>query len=264
MDPTRPIGIFDSGIGGLSVLRHIREQLPAEDLFYVSDSGHLPYGAKGSDFVAQRAQQITRFLIAQGAKTIVIACNTATAAAVASLRQQHTLPIIGMEPGLKPGIAASRNGVVGILATEGTLGSAKFRDLLRRHGEGARVIIRPCHGWVRQVESTDLSGPRALKVVAEEIQPLIDQGVDSLVLGCTHFPFLHQAIRQMVPAKTHIIDTGPAVAKELKRRLVEQGLLRRSTEGEVRCWCSGEIAQTKYQVERLWRPGCPVLPLPVE
>jgi glutamate racemase len=155
-------------------------------------------------------------------------------------------------------------GVVGILATEGTLGSAKFRDLLRRHGEGARVIIRPCHGWVRQVESTDLSGPRALKVVAEEIQPLIDQGVDSLVLGCTHFPFLHQTIRQVVPAKTHIIDTGPAVAKELKRRLAEQGLLRRSTEGEVRCWCSGEIAQTQYQVERLWRPGCPVLPLPAK
>ncbi len=263
MNPTHPIGIFDSGVGGLSVLRHVRNLLPNEDLLYVGDQGNLPYGSRAEAFVEQRSLTICRFLIEQGVKAILIACNTATAAAVAGLRAKFDLPIIGMEPGLKPGILASRCGVVAILATEGTLGSDKFRSLVDRHRGATEVVIQPCPGWIEIVERGELSGPLARDAVAVVIEPLLAAGADTLVLGCTHYPYLEPVIRELVGDGIQIIDTGPAVARQLQQRLREDLLLSTDDQlGTELFWSTGAIAEVGVQVHRLWDRPCSVQFLP--
>ena len=263
MSSRKPIGIFDSGIGGLSVLAQIRALLPAEDLLYVADTGHLPYGNKSPEFVLQRSLFITRFLIEEGAKAIVVACNTATAAAIACLRERFELPIIGMEPGVKPGIEQSANGRVAILATEGTLGSLKFRDLLARHAQGAWVEVVPCHGWVEQVESVPFERQTACQAVEAQLSPLLDQGVDTLVLGCTHYPFLRDIIQSVAGHEVRIIDTGEAVARQLKRRLAISALLSDQPHpGTERFWSSAPDGNTQALIERLWRRPNTLQPLP--
>ncbi|MBA1444239.1 MAG: glutamate racemase [Chromatiales bacterium] len=260
-----PIGIFDSGIGGLSVLSHIHELMPTEDLLYVADSGHLPYGSKTSEYVVQRAIAITRFLVEQqGAKAVVVACNTATAAAVSLLRSKFPIPIIGMEPGVKPGIKESRSGVVVILATEGTLGSEKFRALLDQHGNGAEVIVQPCHGWVEQVELAEHDSPETRRMVADQIKPLLKRGADTLVLGCTHYPFLRETIGTYAGEGIQVIDTGLAVAQELRRRLRSNNLLGMAkTDGNTQFWSSGSPERTGRLISRLWGDPSQVNPLPV-
>lgn len=265
MTPSQPIGIFDSGIGGLSVLSHIHELMPVEDLLYVADSGHLPYGSKTSEYIVQRAVAITRFLVEQqGAKAIVVACNTATAAAVSLLRSKFPIPIIGMEPGVKPGIKQSRSGVVAILATEGTLGSEKFQSLLEQHGNGAEVIVQPCNGWVEQVELAEHDSAETRRMVADQIKPLLKRGVDTLVLGCTHYPFLRETIGIYAGKETQIIDTGLAVAQELKRRLRSNNLLGMAkTSGNTQFWTSGSPERTGRLISRLWGDPSQVNTLPV-
>ncbi len=258
-----PIGIFDSGIGGLSVLSHIRQLLPMEDLYYVADNGHLPYGNKNPNLVKQRSLAITEFLIRQGVKAIVVACNTATAAAISLLRQRFDLPIIGMEPGVKPGIEKSRVGKVAILATEGTLGSEKFQALLDRHGSAALVLVQPCHGWVELVEAqADQTTSR--RTIEPQILPLMAQGIDTLVLGCTHYPFLTQAIQEITGEGMQIIDTGLAVARQLNRRLAAADLHKTTAApGIERFWSSGPAAPTAQLISRLWGKPCKIEPLPV-
>ncbi|QYZ64848.1 MAG: glutamate racemase [Gammaproteobacteria bacterium (ex Lamellibrachia satsuma)] len=265
MTSSQPIGIFDSGVGGLSVLSHIHELMPTEDLLYVADSEHLPYGSKTSEYVVQRAIAITRFLVEQqGAKAIVIACNTATAAAVSLLRSEFPIPIIGMEPGVKPGIKESRSGVVAILATEGTLGSEKFQSLLEQHGNGAEVIVQPCNGWVEQVEHGEHDSPETRQMVANQIEPLLKRGADTLVLGCTHYPFLRETIGTYAGKETQVIDTGLAVAQELRRRLRSKNLLGMAkTGGNTQFWTSGPPEQTGRLISRLWGDPNRVNPLPV-
>ncbi|MBL3529197.1 MAG: glutamate racemase [gamma proteobacterium endosymbiont of Lamellibrachia anaximandri] len=260
-----PIGIFDSGIGGLSVLSHIHELMPTEDLLYVADSGHLPYGSKTSGYVVQRAIAITRFLVEQqGAKAVVVACNTATAAAVSLLRSEFPVPIIGMEPGVKPGIKESRSGVVAILATEGTLGSEKFQALLDQYGNGAEVIVQPCNGWVEQVEHAEHDSPETRQIVADQVKPLLKRGADTLVLGCTHFPFLKEAIGIYAGEGIQVIDTGLAVAQELRRRLRSNNLLGMAkTGGNTQFWSSGSPERTARLISRLWGDPNQVNPLPV-
>jgi glutamate racemase len=251
-----PIGVFDSGVGGLSVLHHIRQLLPAEDLFYVADNGYLPYGNKDLETVQQRALAISGFLIRQGTKAIVVACNTATAAAIALLRERYDLPIIGMEPGVKPGIEQSRGGRVAILATAGTLGSVKFQDLMQRHGSGAEVVVVPCPGWVELVENQ--TDPVTIHQTLEpQLRPLIARGIDTLVLGCTHYPFLSEAIRALVGGDIQIIDTGLAVARQLDRRLAAADLHKADRQAGIeRFWCSGPLAETAQLISRLWgKPG---------
>ncbi|MEN8132811.1 MAG: glutamate racemase [Pseudomonadota bacterium] len=258
-----PIGVFDSGVGGLSVLSHIRKLLPAEDLIYVADSDHLPYGDKGADYVRERSVAITEFLIRQGAKAIVVACNTATAAAVSTLRHAFKLPIIGMEPGLKPGITQSRNGKIAILATEGTLGSEKFQGLMNRHGNGATVLIQPCPGWVELVEQQYPSHENPQTIINEQLSPLLERGVDTLVLGCTHYPFLIADIEKTVSGQAAIIDTGLAVAKQLKKRLAAEGLLNEPRHsGREQFWSSASGGKTERLISRLWGSSCKVKPLP--
>jgi len=264
MHSSQPIGIFDSGIGGLSVLEHIRELLPEDDLLYVADNQHLPYGNKSTDFVKQRSVTITEFLLQQGVKSIVVACNTATAAAIATLRQHFTLPIIGMEPGLKPGIQQSRNGQIAILATEGTLGSDKFQSLMQRHRGDADVLIHPCHGWVELVESQQPDTQEIQAAVEKQILPLLRNSVDTLVLGCTHYPFLKNVITAIAGEKIQIIDTGPAVARHLQRRLTAEGLLNgKGRPGREYFWSSATDGRLENVVSRLRGKSCQVLRLPV-
>lgn len=231
-----PVGVFDSGVGGLSVVQAIRDRLPALDIRYVADSAYAPYGNKAAEQVRERARLITRFLIDQGARAIVVACNTATAMAVEDLRENFDIPIVAMEPAVKPAAAATRSGVVGVLATAGTLESDRYRQLVDRHGHRVRVLGRVCHSWVGQVESGDLLSDAAREMVAAEVEPLLAAGADTLVLGCTHFPFLAPLIEQVAGSGVAIINPAPAVAEQLVRRLedVDQG------GGTLHIWSSRE------------------------
>ncbi|MEN8178680.1 MAG: glutamate racemase [Pseudomonadota bacterium] len=263
MSSTKPIGIFDSGIGGLSVLSHIRECMPAEDLIYVSDTRHLPYGTKSPSHVKKRSLLITEFLIEQGVKSVVVACNTATAASITTLRNQFNIPIIGMEPGVKPGIENSSNGKVAILATDGTLGSLKFQELMQRFSGHTTIVIQPCHGWVELVEEQYSDDSDLDSVIREQLHPLMEQGVDTLVLGCTHYPFLRQHIDRIAGGKAHIIDTGEAVAKQLKRRLAAQDLLNLTPHtGTEQFWSSAPSPTTERIVSRLLDKPCVLNQLP--
>ena len=213
------IGVFDSGVGGLSVLHHIRHHLPHAHLIYIADSAHVPYGNKTPSFIEQRSLTLTRFLIEQGAHAIVIACNTATAAAISTLRKNFTLPIIGMEPAVKPAVAATRSGVVGVLATTGTLESARFAALLERYAGEVEIVTQGCPGLVEQVEQGDLNGPQTRELVERCTAPLLARGADTLILGCTHYPFLAPLIREVVGSNIVLVDTGEAVARQLQHRI---------------------------------------------
>ncbi|MEJ2692889.1 MAG: glutamate racemase [Candidatus Thiodiazotropha sp.] len=258
-----PIGIFDSGVGGLTVLRHIRKQMPSESLIYVADRGHLPYGNKSDDFIRARAIAITEFLLSHPVKAIVVACNTATAAAVHTLRDRYDLPIIGMEPGVKPAIRLSKNGKIGILATAGTLGSGKFKVLLERHADGSDLFIKPCHGWIEHIEAGNGPKSSTMAIVEETLAPLLAKGIDTLVLGCTHYPFLIEGIRQVAGEEIQIIDTGLAVTAQLRRRLTESGLLSAaSSQGDESFWCSGPLEEMRELLTRLWRQDAKPAALP--
>ncbi len=230
------IGIFDSGLGGLSVRAALRRQLPDASLLYVADSGQAPYGIKSPDIVRERCHVIADFLLSQHIDALVIACNTATAAAAVSLRASHTLPIIAMDPGLKPAIQASRNGTVAVLATRGTLGSQQFDRLRSKVAGSAKVLDVPCPGWVELVEKGLADSPEAYQLVADTLAPVAAAGADTLVLGCTHFPFLHRAISAFMPNAT-LIETGEAVAAQTKRRLLD--IETSQLPQEQRCWTSG-------------------------
>lgn len=263
MPSNLPIGIFDSGIGGLTVLRHVRENMPSESLIYVADREHLPYGSKSDDFIRSRSIAITEFLLSQPVKAIVVACNTATAAAVHTLREHYDLPIIGMEPGVKPAIRQSRNGNIGILATERTLDSGKFKILLERHANGSDVFIKPCHGWVEHIEAGDQQESLTMAIIEETLAPLLAKRIDTLVLGCTHYPFLIDNIRKAVGDEILIIDTGLAVASHLRHRLEEKHLLcEASTEGNEAFWCSGSLEEMRELLVRLWRQDVALSSLP--
>ncbi|WP_017365851.1 glutamate racemase [Methylococcus capsulatus] len=258
-----PIGVFDSGVGGLSVLREIRAVLPHENLLYVADSGHLPYGNKPAEYIEQRALTVGRFLLSRGAKAIVVACNTATAAAITVMRAEFRVPVIGMEPGLKPAVALSKSLVVGVLATEGTLKSAKFRDLVGRTTEKVEVIAQACPGWVEQVELGDLGSPATRDLVRRYTEPALERGADTLVLGCTHYPFLAGLIADVAGPDVHIVETGSAVARHLRRRLEADGLLtRRMAPGVELFWSSGPAEVTGRSLAVLWPGVHRVQPLP--
>jgi glutamate racemase len=228
-----PIGVFDSGVGGLSVLRHIRALLPHEHLLYFADSGFAPYGDKPEQVVAERSLAIAGFLVAQGAKALVVACNTATVAAIKLLRAHYPdMPIVGVEPGLKPGAAATRNGKVGVLATDGTLAGEKFQ-LLREQislSTNARFLLQGCTGLADQIELGELDSDATAAMLARYIVPLLDQGADTLVLGCTHYPLVQAAIERIVAGATPnsivLVDTGEAVARQLARLLEAAGTAR--------------------------------------
>ncbi|MBD9485160.1 glutamate racemase [Pseudomonas sp. PDM14] len=263
MSNAAPIGVFDSGVGGLSVLHEIRARLPDESLLYVADSGHVPYGEKSPEFIRERSQRITEFLLGQGAKALVLACNTATAAAVADLRERYPdLPIVGMEPAVKPAAAATRSGVVGVLATTGTLKSAKFAALLDRFASDVRVVTQPCPGLVEQIEAGELDTPRTRELLQGWVAPLLAEGCDTLILGCTHYPFIKPLLRELVPEQVRLVDTGPAVARQLQN-LLDQRELRAESGSAVatRLWSSGDVQQLQRVLPVLWSEMVEVLAL---
>lgn len=246
------IGVFDSGVGGLSVLREIRALLPGADLIYVADSAHVPYGEKPPAYIEARSLRLSEFLLGQGAEAIVVACNTATAAAMKSLRTRFSVPVIGMEPAVKPAMAATHSGVVGVLATTGTLASARFAALLERYQGNNTVITEPCPGWVDAVEQGDLAGPRTRRMVEHHVAPLIAKGADVLILGCTHYPFLRPLIESCAGAGVTVIDTGAAVARQLRLKLAEAGLLQgEQRDGKQAFYTSGDPARGQEAMRKL-------------
>src|SRR3954470_9685395 len=224
MDQRGPIGMFDSGLGGLSVLRELVRLTPDADVVYVADSAHVPYGTRPPDFIRQRSLAITRFLVdAQHARAVVVACNTATTHAVATLRAAlPDVPIVGMEPALKPAAAATRSGVVGVLATPATLGGERFATLARRYTDGIELLTQPSPGLVECVEAGDVDGPETERLLRVYAEPLLARGADTIVLGCTHYPFLREALQRIVGPQVALIDTGEAVARQATRVLGRQ------------------------------------------
>lgn len=262
MAQSDPIGVFDSGLGGLSVLHAIRAALPAEALIYCADHAYLPWGERDTDEVRERAHALAHALVGAGAKAVVVACNTATAAAAESLRSELSVPVLAMEPAVKPAAAETATGVVGVLGTGGTLASARFSALLERFGNGLRVVTRPSPELVELVETTRPGDPRRQEAVAAAVQPLLDEGADVLVLGCTHFPFLRAEIEEAVGDRAALIDTGPAVARHLAQRLAELDLLQPSGDsGSERFWTTGDADVLGPVLDALW-PGAAFEPFP--
>lgn len=253
------IGIFDSGIGGLSVFREIRKVLPEQSYIYYSDSAHCPYGEKSQEYIIDRAREITRFLLNKGAEIIVVACNTATAAAIATLRQEFPVKFIGMEPAIKPAASQTKTGVVGVLATAGTLKADKYQSTRERWGDDVQIVEQVGKGFVELVEKGMTEGREAEETVGVCIEPLLDAGADTIVLGCTHYPFLSKTIskvaERLVPGRAvTIIDPAPAVARHLMEVMDEEGINKTSPQGyTLEMYTSGDEEMMKEVTEKVLR-----------
>lgn len=248
------IGVFDSGSGGLSVLKELIRLMPEQEYVYYSDSAHCPYGEKTQDYIIDRARVITRLLMEKGAQIIVVACNTATAAAIATLRQEFDIPFIGMEPAVKPAALGTKSGVIGVLATAGTLKASKYLKTKGNFEDGCRIVEHVGKGFVELVERGVLEGPEAEATVRESLYPLLDEGADIVVLGCTHYPFLLPVMEREAArwasaapgriAEVRFIDPAPAVARQTRRVMEDSGLLPASAPAgdsspSVQLLCSG-------------------------
>lgn len=259
----RPVGVFDSGVGGLSVLKAIRGELPAEDIIYVADSGYAPYGDRPREFIEQRSLAVGAFLVERCVKALVVACNTATGAAVEALRAQHTIPVVAMEPAVKPAVLQTKTGVVGVLATTSTLSGRKFLELADKHARDVRLLIQPCPGLAEMVESGELEGPHTKALVERFVQPLLEKGADTLVLGCTHYPFLRRMIEEVAGHGVALVDPAVPVARELRRRLEVAGLLAAAERmGTEEFWSSGPTDTASAVLSSLWSVAVSVKSLP--
>lgn len=218
------IGIFDSGVGGLSVFRELRKVLPDEQYVFFSDNANCPYGEKSQQFIQQRAGAITDLLLSKGCDLVVVACNTATAAAISYLRETYDVKFVGMEPAVKMAANLTKNGVIGVLATAGTLGGSKYHDVKQKFGGGVKIVERVGKGFVELVEAGILNGEQAEKVVGASLAPMLDAGADTIVLGCTHYPFLRDTIQKLAGEGVTIIDPAPSVAKHTVDVLLEEGI----------------------------------------
>ena len=235
------IGIFDSGSGGLSVYREIVKLLPQERYVYFSDNAHCPYGEKTAAFIQERARTITEILLGLGADIIVVACNTATAAAIATLREEYpAVPFIGMEPAVKPAALGTETGVIGVLATAGTLKGSKYLKTRGQFEDDVRIVEHVGEGFVELVENGILEGPEAYETVKASLQPLLDAGADRIVLGCTHYPFLRPVIEAIAGPGVQVIDPAPAVARQTVRILEKQGIPTGEGPFSVDLYFSGE------------------------
>ena len=237
------IGIFDSGSGGLSVYRELIKVLPKERFVYYSDNAHCPYGEKTAEYIQDRARFITDFLLEKGADIIVVACNTATAAAIATLREEYpSVPFVGMEPAVKPAALGTRTGVIGVLATAGTLKGSKYLHTRGRFEDNVRIAEHVGQGFVELVEAGILDGPKADATVRASLQPLLDEGADVIVLGCTHYPFLRPVIERIAGPGVQVIDPAPAVARQTLRLLQEREIPTCEGPFSVELYSSGDPA----------------------
>lgn len=251
--PTAPIGIFDSGVGGLSILSGLRELLPHEDLLYLADSHYAPYGPKGAEFIRERSFAIVDFFLAQGVKAVVVACNTATAAAIAALRARYDIPFIGVEPAVKPAAALSLRGIVGVLATSGTIASDKFIRLQDRFTAQVQILTRACPGLVELIEAPQFHAEAVRSLLMELTVPMREKGADVVVLGCTHYSLIRELIQEVMGEGVRIVDAEFAVARETRRRLEEINALTTSIDGgQLRFFTSGDLAQQQRLLARYW------------
>jgi len=242
-----PIGIFDSGVGGISVLRAIREQMPEESVIYFGDQGHVPYGSRSMEQIQNFSEGITNFLLEQNAKIIVVACNTASAAALEYLREKFPdVQFVGMEPAVKPAAEHTQTGKVGVLATPATFQGALYASVVERFANGAELLQNTCPGLVQQIEQGNLNGEETREILEDALLPMLEKNIDTVVLGCTHYPFVIPLIQQIVGEKVRVIDPAPAVAKQAGRLLEAGGMKSQSeSQGDVRFYTSGDPALLK-------------------
>ena len=255
MDKTNQpcIGVFDSGVGGLSVLKEIQKQLPETSLLYIADQAHVPYGKKDLSEIREYAMAITHFLINAGARLIVIACNTASAAALKRLRQDFpSMLFVGMEPAIKPAALNTRSGIVGVLATPATFEAEMFHSLVDRFAHDIRVLTNTAPGLVESVEAGQLNSPSTRAIIENGIRPMIDKGADKIVLGCTHFPFVHSLIQEIAGPKVEIIDPAPAIARRTAYLFKENDIGLSCHSGESLCLAtSGNAIKFHNSVKEL-------------
>jgi glutamate racemase len=247
------VGIFDSGVGGLSVLREIRTLLPGENVLYIADQAHVPYGSRPVDQVRAFSDGITRFLLLKGAKIIVVACNTASAAALHHLREGFPkVPFVGMEPAVKPAAEQTKTGVVGVLATPATFQGDLYASVVERFAGGVTLLQHTCPGLVAQIELGELNTPKTREILEEALLPMLHRGIDTVVLGCTHYPFVIPLIEQICGDQVRVIDPAPAVARQTQRVMESAGLLSESkTDLSVDYLTSGSDAQFKSILKEL-------------
>lgn len=248
---THPIAVFDSGLGGLTVLRALRDRLPQEDFFYFADTRFLPYGDRPEVFLKERGVQIAEGLVRRGVKALVIACNTATAAAAEAIRAAVDLPVVALEPGVKPAVGLTRSGVIGVLATTRTINSERFQRLVGNHANHLRVVAQPCPGLAEAIEMQGPDSPQVAGLLDGFVAPLAVAGADVIVLGCTHYPWVATAIAQRMPTGTSLLDTGEPVARQLERLLSAGNLLGGGQCG-LTVATSGAPASVIATVKRLW------------
>jgi glutamate racemase len=242
-----PIGIFDSGVGGLSVLRAIREQMPEEHVIYFGDQGHIPYGPRPLEQIRNFSEAITNFLLSHDAKIIVVACNAASAAALKYLREKFPhIQFVGMEPAVKPAAEQTQNGKVGVLATPATFQGALFASVVERFANGVELFQSTCPGLVQQIERGHLNGDETRRILEDALMPMMERNIDTVVLGCTHYPFVIPLIERIVGENVRVIDPAPSVAKQV-RRLLEAGGMKsqESKRGEVTFYTSGDPVELK-------------------
>lgn len=222
LEPGSPIGVFDSGVGGLSVLRAIRRELPKESIIYLADQANVPYGGRTLQEVRQLSKEITKYLLAQGAKLIVVACNTASAAALHDLRRTFEgVPFVGMEPAVKPASESTKSGVVGVLATPATFQGALYASVVERFAAGVELLQHTCPGLVGEIEAGRLDSLETVAILESALRPMLERGIDTVVLGCTHYPFVIPIIQGITGPDVRVIDPAPAVARQARRLLTE-------------------------------------------
>jgi glutamate racemase len=242
-----PIGIFDSGVGGLSVLRAIRAQMPEESILYFGDQGHIPYGPRPMEQIRRFSETITDFLLERNAKLIVVACNTASAAALKYLREKFPdTQFVGMEPAVKPAAETTHTGKVGVLATPATFQGALYASVVERFANGVELYQDTCNGLVQQIEQGNLNGIETREILENALHPMLEKNIDTVVLGCTHYPFVIPLIQEIVGGKVRVIDPAPAVAKQVKRLLEAGGMKNESvSKGSVKFYTSGSPAELR-------------------
>lgn len=255
-----PIGIFDSGVGGLSVLRAIRSQMPEESVIYFGDQGHIPYGPRPMEQIRDFSEAITAFLLDHDAKLIVVACNTASAAALKYLRETFPgVPFVGMEPAVKPAAEHTQTGKVGVLATPATFQGALYASVVERFAKGVELFQNTCSGLVQEIEHGNLQGPATRRILESALLPMLDKNIDTVVLGCTHYPFVIPLIQQIVGENVRVIDPAPSVGKQVRRVLEAKGLKKESKlSGDVRFFTSGDPEELKSLLVLLLGESGPV------
>jgi glutamate racemase len=248
-----PIGVFDSGVGGLSVLRAMRDQMPEESMVYFGDQWHVPYGPRSMEEIQKFSKGITRFLLEQNSKLIVVACNTASAAALKYLRGQFPeVPFVGMEPAVKPAAEITKTGKVGVLATPATFQGALYASVVERFGAGVEFFQHTCPGLVGQIENGELNSKSTRRILEDALTPMLEKNIDTVVLGCTHYPFAIPLIQEIVGQNVRVIDPAPAVSRQVRRLLEAKDLLSESDQdGRMEFFTSGDSTVMEMLLPKL-------------